>query len=66
MKLSVNGEPVEVDGSLTVQDLLERYNLKAARVAVEVDRQIVAKADYGSTRLGDGQQVEIVQFVGGG
>jgi len=65
-RLTVNGETVETDSSLTVAELLDRYGLKPARVAVEVDRKIVSRSVYGETVLRDGQQVEIVHFVGGG
>jgi len=66
LKLAVNGETVELDRPLTLLELLDRFGLKPARVAVEVDRKVVPRASYGDTRVGDGQQVEIVQFVGGG
>ncbi len=66
LKVAVNGETVELDRPVTLLELLDRFGLKPARVAVELDRRIVPRAAYGETRVGDGQQVEIVQFVGGG
>ncbi len=65
-RLTVNGETVETGSTLTVAELLDRYGLKPARVAVEVDRKIISRSVYGETVLRDGQQVEIVHFVGGG
>ncbi|MCW5827709.1 MAG: sulfur carrier protein ThiS [Deltaproteobacteria bacterium] len=66
MQVIVNGEPVELDKPVTVGELLGRYGLVPARVAVEVNQRIVPRADYGRTVLDDGNQIEIVQFVGGG
>ncbi len=66
MELSVNGEARQVPEGTTVAALLELLAVKAARVAVEVDAQVVKKAEYGSRVLKAGEQVEIVAFVGGG
>jgi len=62
----VNGEDTELADGLFIKDLVERLGLDAARLAVEVNRKIIRKADWGSTSLSDGDKVEIVHFVGGG
>lgn len=64
--VTVNGEVLELDRPVTLVELLDRFGLKPARVAVELDRRVVPRAAYGETTVGAGQQVEIVQFVGGG
>lgn len=46
--------------------LLEHLGIVADRVAVEVNRGIVRRPEWGSTQLGPAAQIEIVQFVGGG
>jgi len=66
MELSVNGEPKRVPEGTTVAALLELLSIKAARVAVEVNAEVVKKADYGARVLKAGEQVEVVAFVGGG
>ena len=66
MEIVVNGEPAIVAERSTVTALLERTGLDPARVAVELDRRIVRKAEWDSTVLTPGARVEIVQFVGGG
>jgi sulfur carrier protein len=66
MDLQVNGEPRSVPEGTTVAQLLELLEIRAARVAVEVDAQVVKKADYAARALRPGEQVEIVAFVGGG
>ncbi len=66
MKLRVNGEEREVADSLTVSRLLESFEIDPRRVAVEVNLEVVPKARYGQVSLSPGDQIEIVNFVGGG
>jgi len=66
MRLTVNGQEREVPDGLTVEDLLKQFNLKREGIAVEVNRDIIRKADYAVRVLRDGDVVEIVTFVGGG
>jgi len=46
--------------------LIEQLGMKGDRVAVELNREIVARADWTQTRLNDGDRLEVVHFVGGG
>ncbi|HTV48373.1 MAG TPA: sulfur carrier protein ThiS [Phycisphaerae bacterium] len=66
MELTVNGEKIELPQGATVQHLLDRYKLQPVRVAVELNRDIVAKRLFTTTTLAPGDMVEIVTFVGGG
>jgi thiamine biosynthesis protein ThiS len=66
MKISLNGDPYEVAGPLTLNALLARLNIDPRRVAVEHNLNVVKRASYDSTQIQDGDQVEIVNFVGGG
>jgi thiamine biosynthesis protein ThiS len=66
MKLFINGEAKEVTDGLTVAGLLEELQIRPMRVVVERNRNIVARDSYGSTRLAEGDTLEIVHFVGGG
>ncbi len=66
MKLVVNGEPAEVPEGLTVAALLEHLAIRAPRVAVEVNLHVVKRDQHPTHRLNEGDQVEIVSFVGGG
>jgi thiamine biosynthesis protein ThiS len=66
MKLVLNGEPAEAPDAVTVAAFLDRLGLPQKGVAVERNREIVPKSLYASTQLGEGDRVEIVQFVGGG
>ena len=66
MKLQINGEERELADGLTLAALLEQLGMKADRVAVELNRDIVRREAWGQTHLKEGDRLEIVQFVGGG
>jgi sulfur carrier protein len=65
--LRVNGGERRFDEeSLSVAELLRRLTVSGPAVAVEVNREIVPRAALEARRLEDGDEVEIVTFVGGG
>ena len=66
MQVRLNGEAREVPEALTVAGLLAHLGVKAQRVAVEVNEAVVTKDRYDVHRLGPGDAIEIVAFVGGG
>jgi len=66
MTLEINGEAKQFETPLTLSALLEGMGLKADRVAVELNREIVTRTVWSETNLSEGDRVEIVHFVGGG
>ena len=66
MKVIVNGESTDIRDGITVAELLEVFQISRDRVAVEIGMEIIPKALYTTHTLQEGDQVEIVQFVGGG
>ena len=66
MTIQLNGDPHEVAGPLSVAALLDRLGIDARRVAVELNLAVVKKAVYDTSVIKDGDEVEIVNFVGGG
>lgn len=66
MKLSINGEDRTFSSISTLSDLLSQLGLKADRVAVELNRELVPRDRWPQTKLADGDKLEIVHFVGGG
>ena len=66
MTITLNGEPHELDGPLTVSALLSRLGIDPRRVAVEHNLFVVRRALYETTTINEGDQVEVVNFVGGG
>lgn len=66
MNLIVNGEAHTLTEPSSVTQLLEHLDLAHKRVAVELNGEIVPRSRHGETALGDGDQVLIVQAIGGG
>ena len=62
----VNGEEVQLPGGASVASLLAKLEVSTPRVAVERNREIVPKALYATTSLVQGDELEVVEFVGGG
>ena len=66
MTIRLSGEAVELAGPVTVSALLARLEVDPRRVAVELNLVVVKRAAYDATVVRDGDEVEIVNFVGGG
>jgi sulfur carrier protein len=66
MQLTLNGEPRQVRDGLTVAELVSDLGLRARRIAVEINLDVLARDDFERRALRDGDVVEIVQFIGGG
>ena len=64
--ITVNAEPKAFPGRLTVADLLSQLGRDPKKLAVELNRNVVPRADHPATELRDGDAVEIVTLVGGG
>jgi thiamine biosynthesis protein ThiS len=64
--IKLNGDSHEIPQPMTVAALLERLEIDARRVAVELNLNVIKKAAYKSAVVADGDEVEIVNFVGGG
>ena len=62
----VNGKPMDVAEGLSLEDLLSQLEIKRQYTAVAVNREVTAKSDYTSTRLREGDRIEIVRPMGGG
>ena len=66
VKITVNGQPKDVEAGLTIDALLDTLNIKREYTAVAVNREITPKSQYGAVTLQDGDKVEIVRPMGGG
>ncbi len=62
----LNGEPYEAPGPLSISQLLARLELDPRRVAVEHNMTVVKRARYEDTIIHERDQIEVVNFVGGG
>ncbi len=66
MRLKINGDEKHFDHVATLADLVNQLAMKADRVAIELNREIVSRSIWAATNLKDGDELEIVHFVGGG
>jgi thiamine biosynthesis protein ThiS len=66
LRLIVNGKPRTADGPLTLLGFLRQLGIDPRIVAVERNGEIVKRARFEDTDLGDGDRLEIVRMVGGG
>ena len=66
LTLRINGEPHQLEGPLNLDQLLIRLGLDPFKIAVERNAEIVPRSIYGTVALDEGDQLEIVHFIGGG
>lgn len=65
MTITVNGEVRTIDPGTTLRALVEQFNLKPEKVAIELNRRLAGTDKY-DLPLNEGDVIEIVTFVGGG
>lgn len=66
MTIRLNGDKHELTEPVSVSELLRQLDIDERRVAVELNLAVVKKTAYASSVVKDGDEVEIVNFVGGG
>ena len=66
MRITLNGDPFELEGPISVADLLARLAIDPRRVAVEHNLAILKRDAFAASVVREGDRVEIVNFVGGG
>ncbi len=66
MTIRLNGEPFEIAGPVTISALLAELKIDPRLVAVERNVVVVKRQQYDATLVREGDEIEIVRFVGGG
>jgi thiazole synthase len=66
VRITLNGEPKEVPGPLSVAELVRHLGLKAEHVAVELNKGLVTRSSHAQIRISEGDMLEVVTLVGGG
>jgi sulfur carrier protein len=66
LRITLNGDPFELDQPLSVADLLARLAIDPRRVAVEHNLTILKRDAFSHIVVREGDRVEVVNFVGGG
>jgi len=64
--VQLNGESREVRDRATIEDLISELSLQPARIAIELNKDVVRRGKWAETTLAAGDRIEIVHFVGGG
>lgn len=66
IKIKLNGKDKEINDRMSVSQFLEELKINPEGVVVELNLQVLNKAKYGATDIKEGDNVEIINFVGGG
>ena len=66
LRVKINGESREVNDQSSLNDLVEELSLSPARIAVELNGEVIRRTEWVQTLLAEGDRLEIVHFVGGG
>jgi len=65
VNITLNGNSIEIESNQTVEQMVRARGLDPEKIAIELNRRLLKSEKY-STELKDGDEVEIVTFVGGG
>ena len=66
INVTINGDTHRLDSDLNLNDLLRKLDIEEDKVAIEHNREIVPKSTFDTVMVGDGDNLEIVHFIGGG
>ncbi len=66
MKIIINGKTKEIPNEVNIIELLESFSLPKERIAIELNKQVVRKKDWGNIKITDADRIEVIHFVGGG
>lgn len=66
IKIFVNGALTEIPLNLNIYKLLEQLDVQKKHIAIEINENIIFKTDWESTKLEEGDKIEIVKAIGGG
>jgi len=66
IKIRLNGKNKNIPEGYKLHDLLKELDLPLKKVAIEINREIVDKNKIKTIRLNNGDNIEVVHFIGGG
>ncbi|WP_406568380.1 sulfur carrier protein ThiS [Alterisphingorhabdus coralli] len=66
ISITINGEARQLAAGTSLTDLCASLEIDPAKIAIEHNREIAPRGQYGAIILSDGDELEIVHFVGGG
>ena len=62
----INGRKKLVNFDCSLLDILEEFNIKSSFIAIEVNKEVVPKSKYSTKKILKGDNIEILQMIGGG
>lgn len=66
IEIAVNGTPYQIGAAASVTELIKQLDFAPERLAIELNLNILPRAEWAETKLQAGDKLEIVHFVGGG
>jgi sulfur carrier protein len=66
LSITVNGSPIEIEHSISVEELLQTVEVPKNYLAVEVNEDVVPREQHAEHIVNDGDRIEVVTLVGGG
>jgi thiamine biosynthesis protein ThiS len=66
VRVLINGEAKDVPAEDNLTAVLQSLELPTQRVAVELNKKVIRRADWENTPITEGDEIEVVHFVGGG
>jgi len=65
MQIILNGESIELDNQVNIVQLLSQLEI-SGRLAVEINQRIIPRSLFSTYEIASGDNVEIVEAIGGG
>ncbi len=66
MQVTINAETKELPEACSVAQMIELLSLQNKRLAVEINKELVPRSEFASHQIQAGDEIEIVQAIGGG
>mgnify|MGYP003307341491 CR=1 FL=1 len=65
-KIQLNEKKIKINSNFYIKDLIKKFKLKENKIAIELNGVILPKKFYSTKKIKDKDNIEIVQFIGGG
>ncbi len=66
MQITINGQKKDIEASLTMENLIEKFCKEKNHVISELNGNIIKATEWTNTSIANGDSIELVTFVGGG
>jgi thiamine biosynthesis protein ThiS len=66
LNIIINGEEKKINPNISVTNLISKLELDIEKIAVELNQEILHLENHSKTILKEGDELEIIHFVGGG